>query len=110
MTDDKRHVVDLYADAKAADADYREAEHRYQAGRGKAPIGAPMLLTLMCLTEDDAHEIVESIKEHGGVLVSAAGMHTKTVHCSVADLRCWGKYGAGNAPDGNPKYHDRPEV
>lgn len=110
MTEDHRHVVDLNQAAHDADRDYREAEHRYQAGKGKAPIGSPMLLTLMCLTEDDAHEIVESIKEHGGVLVSAAGMHTKTVHCSVADLRCWGKYGAGNAPDGNPKYHDRPEV
>lgn len=99
MNDD-RHEVDLYADARKADREYREAEKAHRGGESAVP--APMLLTLMCLTDDDAHEIVEQIKRFGGVVVAGPVPEDrdptrfdladyKVIHCSIADLRRWGE-------------------
>lgn len=95
---------------------------------------APYLLTLMFLTEDEAHEVIEMIKHRSGVAIVGPGpdmtdptridlTEPKIVHCSIADFRKWGdrpkvyrstlpggKYQDGIAPDGHPKYRERPEV
>jgi hypothetical protein len=91
---------DLNEAAREADLRYREAE-RAKAAWPPADVPAPYLITLMFLTDDDAHEVVESIKQHGGIITEAAGMHTKTVHCSIADMRKWGD---------RPKVYRRTEV
>lgn len=92
---DERHVVDLYADAKAADADYRAAEKLKRDG-----VQVPYLVTLSFASREEAHELIESVKEHGGVIASAAGMHTRTVPCVIMDYRPWG----GSSETFGPKW------
>lgn len=85
MTEDHRRVVDLYADAKAADADYRAAEQKKAAG-----IDLPYLVTINFRTRKEAHEFIESVKAHGGVLVGDVDGMPDIVHASVMDFREWG--------------------
>lgn len=86
---------DLNQAAREADRMYREAEETY---RGSVPRGvpAPYLVTLMFFTEDEAHKVVEQIKQHGGLFVMAEestdgeASEVTVVSASVADMRRWG--------------------
>jgi hypothetical protein len=85
----------------AADRDYRAAEKRKAGG-----LDLPYLVTLNFRSSAEAHEFIESIKEHGGVITMAAGMHTKTVPAGVMDFREWG----GESEIFGPKWPNHPEA
>lgn len=85
MTKDNRHIVDLYADAKAADADYRAAERKKAAG-----LDLPYLVTINFENRSDAFEFIESVKAHGGVLVGDVDGMPDILHAGVMDFREWG--------------------
>lgn len=65
----------------------------------------PMLVTLAFSTPTEAHELIESIKKYGGVLVpSPTGPRVSP--CSVTDFRRWG----GETMVFGPKWPNHPEV
>jgi len=98
MSDDFNEMV------RRADEDYRSAEMKKKTGGD-----LPYLVTLNFMSRRDAHEFIESIKEYGGVLTMAAGMHTKTVPAGVMDFREWGGETELFGPKW-PNHPDRPEV
>lgn len=71
-----------------ADQEYREAE---RVGRLSQAIQHPIIMTIMFTDPSAAHEVVDSIKEHGGIVTQAAGMHTQTAPCNIIDIRRLGE-------------------
>lgn len=71
-----------------ADREYREAERIGDLAR---QIKHPIIMTIMFTDDNAAHEVVDSIKEHGGIIAQAAGMHTQTVPAQIIDIRRLGE-------------------
>lgn len=70
-----------------ADREYREAE---RVGRLSQAIQHPIIMTIMFTDPNAAHEVVDSIKEHGGIVTQAADQ-SQTAPCNIIDIRRLGE-------------------
>lgn len=92
---------DLNEAARQANRDYRAAEKARREGRD-----LPYLVTLNFANAAIAHELIDSIKRYGGVILEPNEPSAVTVGpCGVMDFREWG----GETEIFGPKWPNHPD-